>query len=135
MARRPDSLTAPQLPLAPTVQSVHRERGKAIIALIDRALTANGRSWSDAALETGIDNAQLSRIKTGEAHIPGALIAYVLHVDVLGVFAGGICDMCGREAVVKKPDLAAENKELRQAVMGLRAELERIAARLGGPIQ
>lgn len=94
------------------------EKGAEIRELLNRAIVANGVSLTELARETGIDEKQIGRSLRagGGAHPPLALIAAIVWKDRLGVFLRGFCSMAGYDAIEKKPDLAAENRRLREAL-------------------
>jgi transcriptional regulator with XRE-family HTH domain len=124
MARPANRMDDAQLPLAATVQSVHRANGERFRKLFQRAITSNGLSLSDIAEETGIDNSQITRMLAGDAGLRADFIAATLQRDRLGVVVQGLAAMCGYEATPKTPDLAAENKRLREKLAALRAEVD-----------
>jgi hypothetical protein len=131
MPRCVTPLNDEQLPLAPSVQAVHKANGNRIRALLNRAIEANGISYVDLSFETGIDEKQIGRAlkEDGGAHPPLSLWAAVMVKDRLGLLVGGLCDLTGREAIVKKADPVAENKVLRGRLHEIRDELDRL---LGG---
>jgi predicted transcriptional regulator len=124
MARPANRLDDAQLPLAATVQSVHKANGERLRKLVQKAITSNALSLSDFADETAIDNSQITRMLAGDAGLRADFLAAVLHRDRQGVFVQGLAALCGYEAVPKRPDLAAENKRLREKLAALRAEVD-----------
>jgi transcriptional regulator with XRE-family HTH domain len=126
MARPASRMDDAQLPLAASVQSVHRANGERFRKLIQKAISANTLSLSDLADETGIDNSQITRMLGGDAGLRADFIAALLQRDRLGVVVQGLAAMCGYEATPKTPDLAAENKRLRSDLVRLRSELDTI---------
>lgn len=133
MARPARLLTDPQLPLAeaafaPAIHAVHAEGGDRIRALLRRAVEMNRLLQADLSDETGIDEKQIGRAlrDEGGAHPPLALVACVLSKDRLGIMIQGLAAMCGYEATRKTPDLAAENKRLREKLAALRAEVDSV---------
>lgn len=126
MARPANRMDDAQLPLAATVQSVHRANGERLRKLVQRAISENALSLSDLAEETRIDNSQVTRMLAGDAGLRSDFLAAVLQRDRLGVFVQGLAALCGWEAQPKKPDLAAENKRLREKYAALRSEIDRI---------
>lgn len=94
------------------------EKGDDIRELLNRAIVANGMSLVDLARETGVDEKQIGRCLRagGGAHPPLALVAAIVWKDRLGIFLRGFCSMAGYDAIEKKPDLAAENRRLREAL-------------------
>jgi hypothetical protein len=126
-------LTDPQLPLAesafaPAINAVHAAGGKRLRALLNRAIELNNLSLVDISEETGWDEKQIGRSlkDDGGAHPPLSVVACILAKDRLGVVVQGLAAMCGYEAQPKKPDLAVENKRLREKLALLRAEVDRV---------
>ncbi len=118
-----------QLPLMP-VSSHHRENGRRILHLVNRAMKENGLSRSRLADETGIDHAQVTRVLDGEGNLPPGLIAAVIELDRSRVLVAGLCALTNCEAVEKKPDPVAENRRLRSELMEMREHLTKL---LGEP--
>ena len=116
-------LTDDQVPLASAMQAVHRSNGDRLLALIQRTINVNAISLSDVARETGIDNSHITRMLSGEAGLRRDFLAAVLAKDQLGVFVLGLAAMVGYEAHPKTPDLAEENRRLREQVARLKAVL------------
>ena len=106
----------------------YRDAGNRIRTLLNRAIVANGLSHVDLAEETGVDEKQIGRAlkDDGGAHPPLALVACILRHDQLGVFVTGLADLCGYEATPKTPDLAAENRRLREELGDIRERLSRL---------
>lgn len=125
---RNDAATDPQLPLAASIRAVHEENGRRLRALLRRTMEVNSFARSHLSFETGRDLSHLARMldDAGGAHPDPAVVACVIAHDPLGVYASGICAMCGREAVRVAPDPAAENERLRAQLHALRAELDRL---------
>jgi hypothetical protein len=124
-----------QLPLAiperiidEPIRRVHRENGQRIRALLVRAIELNCISVTQLERETGYDEKQIGRAlkEDGGAHPPLAVVAAILHLDDLGVFVRGMAELAGYEATPARPDHEAENKRLRTALLGLRAELDAV---------
>jgi transcriptional regulator with XRE-family HTH domain len=115
-----------QLPIAPAIQAVHKANGKRILALVGRAITANGMSLSELARETAIDNSQITRMLAGDAGLRADFVAAVMARDHLGVLVSGLCAMVGRDAVERKPDPVAENRRLKEELARLRDEVSRV---------
>jgi transcriptional regulator with XRE-family HTH domain len=124
MARPADRMDDAQLPLAATVQSVHKANGERIRKLLQQTITANRLSLSDVADETSIDNSQITRMLNGEAGLRADFIAALLQRDRLGTFVTGFAGLWGFEAKRKETDLAVENKRLRDALTAAVAALE-----------
>lgn len=120
-----------QLTLAPTIQAAHRANAGRLRALAARAIEANGMSLAQLAAETGYDERQIGRALKGDggAHMPWPVLAAILHLDRLRILATGIAALLGCDLVERKPDLAAENRQLRSALLAVRAEID---ALLGG---
>jgi hypothetical protein len=106
--------------------------GKAvrIRALLNRAITANRLTHEFLARETSIDERQIGRALSdnGGAHPPLALVACIAWHDKAGVLIHGLAAMLHYEATPKTPDLAAENRALRQELLDIR---ERLGVLLG----
>ena len=118
-----------QLSLSP---ALHYERqGSRIRGLLNRAIAANGISIVDLEADTGVDEKQIGRaLKDGAgAHPPLAVVACILAKDRAGVLITGIAGLVGYEAVPRRPDLAAENRELKAALRDAIAKLQEVADR------
>jgi hypothetical protein len=124
MARPANRMDDAQLPLAATVQSIHKANADRIRKLIAQAISANALSLSDLAEETRIDNSQVTRMLAGDAGMRLDFLAAVLQRDRLGSLVTSLAALCGYEATPKRPDLAAENKRLREKLAALRAEVD-----------
>ena len=116
-------LTDEQVPLASTMRAVHRSNGGRIRDLLNRTVHVNAISLSDVARETEIDNSHITRMLAGEAGLRADFLAAVLARDNAGVFVVGLAGMVGYEATRKTPDLAEENRRLRDQIARLRAAL------------
>jgi transcriptional regulator with XRE-family HTH domain len=115
-----------QLALSP---AMHWQQGGARIrALLNRAVASNGLSLQDLALETGIDERQIARAlhEGGGAHPPLPLLAALLHLDRAGVLVTGLAALVGYEARPKAPDLAGENRRLREELAAIRTRLDEL---------
>ena len=126
MGRPQKALSDAQLPLSPTIQDVHRGRAAQFRALISRAITSGGMSLSDLAEETRIDNSQITRMLSGEAGLRLDFLAAVLERDRAGVFVVGLAELLGFDATRKTPDLAGENRRLREELVAIRAHLDHL---------
>lgn len=106
----------------------YRDAGNRIRHILNRAIVANGLSYCDLAEETGVDEKQIGRSlkEDGGAHPPLALVACVMRHDHLGIFITGLAELCGYEATPKTPDLAAENRRLREELGDIRERLSRL---------
>ncbi len=113
-----------QLPLGPAFH--YQQQAARLRALLARTITTNGLSHAELENETGIDERQIARClrDDGGAHPPLALVAAVLAKDRAGVFITSLAAMVGYEAKPKTPDLADENRRLREQIARLRAALE-----------
>lgn len=113
-----------QLDLSPEFH--WQSKGAMIRELLNRAIVANGISHADIAADTGIDDKQIGRSlrEGGGAHPPLAVLAFVLWHDRLGIFIQGLAARLGYEARPKTPDLAEENRRLREQLARLRSALE-----------
>ncbi len=113
-----------QLPLGPVFH--YGKQATRLRALLARAITANGLSHAELEHETGVDERQIARClrDDGGAHPPLALVAAILAKDRAGVLITGLAAMVGYEAKPKTPDLAEENRRLRDQPARLRAALE-----------
>jgi len=118
-----------QLELSPSIQGLYEAKAKRIRELIQRAIAANGTSLTYLARVTGIDNSQITRVLDGRANIPGELVAALLELDEQGVLICGLAEMCGRDAVERRPDPVQENKLLRSQLTAMRDELDRLLGR------
>ncbi len=112
-----------QLPLMP-VSEHHRENGRRVLQLVNRAMRESGISRSRLADETGYDGAQVTRVLEGEGNVPAGLIAAVLELDRARVLVTGLCALVGCDVVERKPDPAAENKHLRAELRAIRERLD-----------
>ncbi len=113
-----------QLALSPALDN--QGKGARIRTYLNRAIVANGLSHAELARDTGIDEKQIGRClrEKGGAHLPAALLAAILAKDEKGIILVGIAGMFGWEAKPKTPDLADENRRLREQLARLRAALE-----------
>lgn len=105
-----------QLDLSPSFHWARK--GAALRELLRRAIVANGLSHADLSRDTGVDERQIARALSddGGAHPPLPLVACVLWNDRAGVLIQGLADRLGYEVRPKSPDLAAENRQLREAL-------------------
>lgn len=112
-----------QLPLGPAFH--YQEQASRLRALLSRTIAANGMSHAELEHETSIDEKQIGRClrDDGGAHPPLALIACILAKDRAGVFVTGLAAMVGYEAHPKTPDLAEENRRLREKIAQLKTML------------
>lgn len=96
----------------------YEERGGEIRELLNRTIVANGLSLDDLSRDTGVDSKQIGRSlrNGGGAHPPLALVACIIAQDRLGIFLRGLCSMAGYEATPRAPDLAEQNRRLREAL-------------------
>lgn len=115
---------AEQLPLMP-VKTHHRENGRRLLALVNRALTENGVSRSRLADELGRDAAQVTRVLDGDGNLPADLLAAVLELDRERVVLAGLADPLGFDLVERRPDPAAEARRYRAELLELRARLDK----------
>lgn len=115
--------------LAP--QFHYQDQGARLRALLNRAIAANRLQVVDLEADTGVDEKQIGRAlrDDGGAHPPLSLIACILAKDRAGTFITGLAEMVGYEARPKTPDLAAENRRLREELAEIRARVESV---LGG---
>ncbi len=113
-----------QLPLGPVFH--YAAQARRLRALLSRAISANGVSHAELEHETGVDERQIARClrDDGGAHPPLALVAAVLAKDRAGVFVTGLAAMVGYEARPRTPDLAEENRRLREQLARIRAATE-----------
>ncbi len=118
-----------QLELSASIQDLYRTKAAEVRELIKQAIAANGISLTHLARVTGIDNSQITRILDGRANIPGELLAALFELDEQGVLICGLADMCGRDAIERRPDPVAENKLLRSQLTAMRDELDRLLGR------
>lgn len=114
-----------QLPLMP-VADHHRENGRRLLALLNRALRENGVSRSRLAEETGRDSAQVTRVLDGDGNLPGDILSAVLELDRLRIVVTGLCALAGLECRPKTPDLAGENRRLREELASVRTHIDRL---------
>jgi hypothetical protein len=113
------------------VSTHHRDNGRRILALINRALKDNGISRSRLADETGYDGAQITRLLDGDGNLPPSVLAAVIELDRQRVLIAGLCGLVGCDAVERKPDPAAENKRLRAALIAERERIDQVLAEVG----
>lgn len=94
------------------------EKGDRLRELLNRTIELNRITHAELAEQTDVDEKQLGRAlkRGGGAHPPLALVACVLWQDRRGVFLSALADSLGYELTPKKPDLAAENRRLRDAL-------------------
>lgn len=114
-----------QLPLMPVKQH-HRENGRRLLALVNRALVENGVSRSRLADELGRDAAQVTRVLDGDGNLPADLLAAVLELDRERVVLAGLADPLGLDLVERRPDPAAEARRYRAELLELRAKLDKV---------
>lgn len=106
---------AQQLSLSPALHWA--EKGARLRALLNRTIDANNMQVVDLSEATEIDEKQIGRALSGNgSHPPLALLACVLWQDRRGIFLSALADSLGYELTPKKPDLAAENRRLRDAL-------------------
>lgn len=117
-------LTDDQVPLASAMQAVHRSNGERIRKLLQTTINTNAISLSDVARETEIDNSHITRMLAGDAGLRADFLAAVLAKDQLGVFITGLAAMVAYEAHPKTPDLAEENRRLREQLARIRGVVE-----------
>lgn len=122
-----------QLPLAATIADAHRAGGDRLRALLRLAVERNRLVVVDLAEECGVDARQLGRAlrDEGGAHPPLAFVACLLARDRERVILHGLADLLGYEATPKRQDLASENRQLRSALLAVRAEIDALLG--GGP--
>lgn len=113
-----------QLPLMPVAEH-HRENGRRLLGLVNRAMREAGVSRSRLADELGRDGAQVTRVLDGEGNLPADLLAAVLELDRERVVLNGLAEAQGLEVVERKPDPVAEAKRLRGELLELRERLDR----------
>ena len=103
-----------QLDLSPELH--WQAKGAVLRGLIRRAIAAAGLSNADLARDTGVDERQIARALSddGGTNLPPSLLACVLWQDRAGIFITGLAERLGYEVRPKAPDLAAENRRLRE---------------------
>jgi len=107
------------------VRTHHRENGRRLLALVNRALAENGVSRSRLADELGRDAAQVTRVLDGDGNLPADLLAAVLELDRERVVLAGLADPLGLDLVERRPDPAAEARRYRAELLELRARLDK----------
>jgi hypothetical protein len=115
-----------QLPLHATIAQAHRAGGNRIRALLRHAVEENQLILLDLATESGVDDKQLGRVlrDDGGAHLPLAFLACLLSRDRTHVVLHGLAAMLGYDVIPRTPDLATENRQLRTALLAVRAEID-----------
>jgi hypothetical protein len=105
-----------QQPLTPALH--YQKQGSRLRSLLNDTIRKNRLQVVDLEADTLIDEKQIGRSlkDDGGAHPPLALVACILAKDRTGTFITGLADMLGYEASPKTPDLAGENKRLRDAL-------------------
>jgi hypothetical protein len=118
-----------QQPLSPALH--YQKQGSRLRALLNRTIAANRLDVVDLEADTGVDEKQIGRAlkDDGGAHPPLSVVACILAKDRAGVFIAGLAEMLGYEARPKSPDLAGENRMLREKLAAIQGE---IAGLLGG---
>lgn len=118
-----------QQPLSPALH--YAKQGARLRALLRNTIAANRIDVVDLEADTAVDEKQIGRAlkDDGGAHPPLSVIACILAKDRAGTFVTGLADMLGYEATPRTPDLAAENRALREKLAAIQAE---ISAALGG---
>lgn len=115
-----------QQPLSPAIH--YQSQGSRLRKLLRTTIAANRIDVVDLEADTGFDEKQIGRAlkDDGGAHPPLAVVACILAKDRAGTFITGLAEMLGYEAQPKTPDLAAENRELRQKLAKLRGEIDAV---------
>lgn len=93
-----------QLSLGQRVADAYGEEGKRLLAHVQAALTAGGRSLNDVAEAIGMDGSLLTRVLQGNgANLPPRLVAYALWHDPTHDLARYLADLAGGEWKPKPP--------------------------------
>jgi hypothetical protein len=117
-------LTDGQVPLAGSYKAVHATNAKWWRELLGRALVSNGVSANRIAQETEREPSAVSRMLSGEQGLAADVVVAILANDALGVVLGGMSERLGFEPPRRKtPDLAEENRQLREQLARARAAL------------
>lgn len=118
-----------QQPLSPALH--YQAQGDRLRKLLRTTIAANRLDVVDLEADTGVDEKQIGRALKdgGGAHPPLSVVACILAKDRAGTFITGLAEMLGYEARPKTPDLAAENRTLREQLARLRGEIDSV---LGG---
>jgi hypothetical protein len=118
-----------QQPLSPSMH--YAKQGSRLRGLLRATIAANRIDVVDLEADTGVDEKQIGRAlkDDGGAHPPLSVVACILAKDRAGAFITGLADMLGYEATPKTPDLAAENRALREKLATIQSEIANV---LGG---
>jgi hypothetical protein len=117
-------LSAEQIPLADAYRSVLASNAKWLRGFFAKALVSNGVSERRIADETGRDPSAITRMLSGEQALGADVVVAILARDTNGVILAGLSDRLGFEPPRRKtPDLAEENRRLREQLARLRSAL------------
>jgi cyanate lyase len=108
------------------VKQHHRENGRRLLALVNRALVENGVSRSRLSDELGRDAAQVTRVLDGDGNLPADLVAAVLELDRDLVVLAGLAAARGFALVSRAPDPAEEARRYRAELLDLKARLDKV---------